>query len=73
MGNQEDSIFSDLKFRDAKEAFSNAIEKEVLSEDETQENFAGNYMYMYSSDDLKIDYFKHINTREYIEVGNKGK
>ena len=43
--------------RDPEEAFENAIKKGLKNPDD--------YMYMYS--DNNKDYFKHIDTREYIE------
>ena len=43
--------------RDPEEAFSNAIKKGLKNPDD--------YMYMYSNNNK--DYFKHIDTREYIE------
>ena len=48
--------------RDSEIAFENAIKNELNAEE---------YMYMYS--DEKVDYFKHINTRNYekIEYQNK--
>ena len=65
-----------IKMRNAKKAFNNAITTGHLSETKTSDwtdNFAGNWMYMYSSEDLKTDYFKNITTRNYIEVPNKEK
>ena len=54
----DDLDFEDEEFeRDPEEAFSNAIKKGLKNPDD--------YMYMYS--DNNKDYFKHIDTREYIE------
>jgi hypothetical protein len=50
-------------FIDSKQAFNEAIEKEILSAKESDPNFAGNFMYMHSKED--IHYFKNINTRKY--------
>ena len=50
-------------FIDSKQAFDEAIEKEILSANESDPNFAGNFMYMYSREG--IHYFKNINTRKY--------
>lgn len=55
-----------MKFRESQEAFDDAIELGCLSRVETDDNFAGNYMYMHS--DSTYDYFKHITTRKYLEV-----
>lgn len=56
-------------FKDTKEVFEHAIKCGVLSEDEINESYAGNYMYMYSEDGA--DYFKHIGTRDYV-INEKG-
>ena len=50
------------------EAFDNAINAGIFSTDRENEVFAGNYMYMYTSQGL--NYFKHIDTREYITIQN---
>jgi len=50
------SIFDELEKRDHKEAFENAIKLGLLNPED--------YMYMYSQN--AKDYFKHIDTREYI-------
>lgn len=52
--------------RDPKHAYDNAIKLSVLSANESAENYAGHYMYMYSADGS--DFFKHCDTRQYIEV-----
>lgn len=52
-------------YRDHMKAFEDAINKGTLSR-EKGDNYAGDYMYMYSDDEK--DYFKHIDTREYISV-----
>lgn len=52
-----------LSFVDPQEAFKEAIKTGILSDNETSQNFAGNFMYMYSRDG--INYFKNINTRKY--------
>lgn len=57
-----------MKMRDSQEAFEHALKKELLSNDKESPNFVGLYMYMYS--DEEYDYFKHIDTREYIKVKN---
>jgi hypothetical protein len=53
--------------RSSKEAFEKAIENKILSKDPIVKNYAGKYMYMYSDKENKIDKFKHIDTRKYIE------
>lgn len=58
----------DISFRDSKTAFNYAITKGVLSEDSAKSNYAGNYMYMHSNKDETKDFFKHIDTRKYLEV-----
>lgn len=48
-------------------AFKSAIEDGILSDDESADNYAGNYMYMgVTRDDAHKDAFKHIVTRRYI-------
>ncbi len=50
-------------FIDSTKAFERAIKREILSDNETKPDFAGNFMYMYSQEGT--DYFKNINTRKY--------
>ena len=45
------------------EIFENAIKEGLLSDNEKDETYAGNFMYMYSQDGKH--YFKHIITRRY--------
>ena len=45
------------------EIFDNAIKEGILSENEKDEIYAGNFMYMYSQDGKH--YFKHKMTRLY--------
>ena len=45
------------------EIFENAIKQGLLSENEKDDTYAGNFMYMYSQDGKQ--YFKHIITRLY--------
>ena len=51
-------------FKDAQQAFREAIAAGRLSDDQKALNYAGHYMYMgtYSG----LDQFKHINTRQYL-------
>ena len=49
---------------DPQEAFEHAIFERVLSEHPAAPTYAGRYMYMYST--ARYDYFKHIQTREYV-------
>jgi hypothetical protein len=56
---------SSTTFKEPNKVFDEAIEKGLLSTDEKKENFAGNYMYMYSQDNK--DFFKNHITREYIK------
>lgn len=51
-------------FRDAQEAFADAIRDGRLSADPTTANFAGHYMYMGTWSGK--DSFKHIDTRQYL-------
>ena len=60
-------------YRDPKLAFNNAIQSGVFHEtltDQKSYNFVGNWMYMHSDEcEEKLkDYFKNIDTREYISV-----
>lgn len=54
-----------MDFRDSKLAFNDAIEQGRLSSNPATDNYAGNYMYMFT-DDQGIDQFKHISTRRYL-------
>ena len=45
-------------------AFEKAIESGRLSDDETADNYAGNYMFMGSNE--SVDLFKHRDTRQYL-------
>lgn len=56
-------IPSNPDFIDSTQAFDEAIEQEILSANESEPNFAGNFMYMHSKEG--IHYFKNINTRKY--------
>jgi len=51
--------------RPANECFSSAIDAGILSANPIDSNYAGNYMYMHSTD--HADHFKHHDTREYIQ------
>lgn len=55
--------FDEIKFRNTKEAFQNAINKQAFGKNNKD---LGLYMYMYSSEG--IDYFKHSISREYVSV-----
>ena len=46
-----------------KEVFDNAIKEGILSENENDKIYAGNFMYMHT--DNGVHYFKHIITRKY--------
>lgn len=52
-------------FKTASLAFQEAIAKGRLSLDQSAENYAGHYMYMFTSTD-GVDQFKHIDTRQYL-------
>ena len=51
-------------FKEPEKAFDDAIFNGLLSADKNEENFAGNYMYMYTRGEK--DFFKNHLTREYI-------
>lgn len=53
------------RFINAGDAFRRAIESGVLSDQPGAVNYAGAFMYMGSEGD--IDYFKHIDSRDYVE------
>ena len=55
-----------MEMRDSQEAFDHAIKVGVLSIMPTANNHVGDYMYMYS--EKEVDFFKHVDTREYIRV-----
>ena len=46
-------------------AFNQAIDDNRLSEYQSDDNYVGDYMYMYTDDNNK-DIFKNINTRQYL-------
>jgi len=54
-----------FKFRNAKDAFQNAIAQGKLSVLVHNKNYAGNYMYMHTTSKDQIDHFKNIDTRKY--------
>jgi hypothetical protein len=53
-----------VEMTDSALAFKNAIDNHLLSTVWGREDYAGNYMYMYS--DKGKDFFKSIATRDYI-------
>lgn len=57
-----------LKFKDGKQAFKQAIDAGVLTVNPSDDNYAGKYMYMHTDD--TGDCFKNIITRKY-DVTNK--
>jgi len=79
---RKDNIF----IKDHIEAFNHAIAQGHLTDNENDTNYAGNYMYMNSENQASeialygkhlrttinviVDYFKNIDTREYIKVYN---
>ena len=50
-----------------KDAFGFAINKGALSECESADNYAGDYMFMYADDEEGLA-FKHRDTRKYVFV-----
>jgi hypothetical protein len=50
-------------FINPKEAFQQAIDKGILSPKESDQDFAGNFMYMYTQEE--VNYFKNVVTRKY--------
>ena len=58
------------EFRKFEQAFADAISAGSLSEDHDSDRYAGQYMYMYSSEGY--DYFKNSNTRRYIRSARPG-
>ncbi len=57
---------------DPVKCFNLAISKGILSENPSDSNYAGNYMYMYTTDfrDFRKHSFKNIDTRKYIDVNS---
>lgn len=55
-----------MKHINPNDAFNYAIEKGLLTVNEKDSNFAGNYMYMHT--DSNGHNFKNINTRKYISI-----
>lgn len=54
-----------MKFFDPFERFEKAIKEGRLSDNESDTNYAGQYMYM-GTDVHGTDLFKHIDTRQYL-------
>lgn len=57
----------DIVVIEAPVAYSDAIAKNVLSDNAQADNYAGLYRYMFS-DTSGNNYFKHLDTRNYIKV-----
>jgi len=61
-----------ITMRDSEKAFENALDMgrfiAIKSPDWSEFNWVGNYMYMYSTPGM--DWFKHIDTRQYVSVTN---
>ena len=55
-------------FLPSDQAFERAIAAGVLSENPRSPLYAGNYMYMHTAAG-NVDVFKHIDTRQYLYVG----
>lgn len=56
-------------FRDSSLAVEAAIKNKKLSADSSSIFFAGEFMYMHSTAGReKLDYFKHIDSREYLVI-----
>ena len=55
--------FTNPNFVNSKEAFETAIKDGILSDNEADANFAGNFMYMWTKEG--VNYFKNIVTRKY--------
>ena len=57
-------------FNDPQQAFENAIEKGIFTEEYTDplDAFVGDWMYMHSDKSKKIDFFKNRWTKKYKEV-----
>ena len=52
-----------MNFIDSKQAFEEALETGILSENKTAKNYVGNFMYMGTK--AGTHQFKHIITRKY--------
>ena len=61
---------SGMYHRGSRQAFNNAIKLGLLSDNPSVPHHAGNYMYMHSMGNR--DYFKNIDTREYLSVPYNG-
>ena len=60
-------MYQYINHRDSQEAFKEAIQHGYLETiDHNNNKYAGDYMYMHTIENT--DYFKNINTREYMEV-----
>ena len=79
LGNYDGIGTVDFFHKNHIDAFNHAIANDYLTDNENDSNYAGNYMYMHSEtikeqyhpeSTVQIDYFKNIDTREYIKVYN---
>lgn len=59
-----------IRFRDPQQAFADAIALGELSRDPKHFDFAGDWMYMHTTDSGLFDSFKHIDSRQYRLVPN---
>ena len=57
--------------RDAEEVFRAAIAAGVLSDEPSERNWAGNYLYMFHDEDGTA-WFKHRDTRAYVFMAARG-
>jgi len=55
-----------ISFKDGQQAFNAAIKAGKLTTNESDSNYAGNYMYMHS--ERGMDFFKNRETRAYDVV-----
>jgi len=62
----QEKVPAGIHHRDAQQAFRDAIGNSILSQYPSDENYAGNYMYMYSEGIQ--DAFKHRVSRQYLRT-----
>lgn len=55
-----------MEFKNAQEAFNQAINEGRLSDNESDRYYAGDFMYMGTYDGA--DHFKHIRSRKYLNT-----
>jgi hypothetical protein len=59
-----------MNHADPIECFDHAISTRAMSDNPSADNYAGDYMYMHSTN--SHDHFKHVDTRNYLIIPSAG-